>query len=446
MSSMPYVSSNLSEPVKTDGKRTVHADDAESAILKRYLRDVRGLSLLSHERERVLAKQIQESRGEWRCLLLDHLVHVPLLLAWWPRIRRGGLPLTTLCRPGTTPTPDEFKSTLQGLYSLACQMRRVAQPQDTPQLQTVPALRATMRTLLQDWDWQLTFLQQAWRRFDRAMTLATTTQQSRRAMSYGATLGYGLAELCSLWRDLSHLSSLAEQAKQEMVLRNLRLVISVAYKLRYTGLPLSDLIQEGNIGLMRAVDGFDYRRNLKFSTYAVWWIRQAIHRARASQALVRVPEYLHENAQRVRQAHDTFVTTHGRAPTAQELAQRVDIPLERVKWSLENTPEPISIDSPLPGQDRTLRHVLPDTNTPSSDEVLVQRHRRHHIQRALACLTPREAAIICRYFGLDDQPAETFGQIGHDFHLSRERVRQIAIEALDKLKHHEAMRLASLEQ
>lgn len=196
---------------------------------------------------------------------------------------------------------------------------------------------------------------------------------------------------------------------------------------------------------MRAVDSFDYRRNLKFSTYVVWWIRQAIHRARASQSLVRVPEYLHENARRVRQAYDTFVTTHGHAPTAQEIAQRVDIPLERVQWSLENAPEPISIDSPLPGQDRALRHVLPDTHTPNSDEVLVQRHLHRHTQRALACLTPREAAIICRHFGLGDRPTETFEQIGRDLHLSRERVRQIATEALDKLKRHEAMRLASLE-
>ncbi len=227
---------------------------------------------------------------------------------------------------------------------------------------------------------------------------------------------------------------------------NLRLVVRVAGKFRYTGLPLSDLIQEGNMGLIRAVDGFDYRRNLKFSTYAVWWIRQAITRGRVAQSLLRLPEYLHEHAQRVRQAHDSFIAMHGRAPTAQEIAQRVDIPLARVQWSLDHTPEPISIDSPLPGQDRTLRHVLPDTHTPSSDEVLVQRDLRRHIQRALTCLTPREAAIICRYFGLGDLPAETLGQIGRDFHISRERVRQIVNEALDKLRRHEAIRLASLEQ
>jgi RNA polymerase primary sigma factor len=231
-----------------------------------------------------------------------------------------------------------------------------------------------------------------------------------------------------------------------MVIRNLRLVVSVACKFRYTGLPLSDLIQEGNIGLMRAVDGFDYRRNLKFSTYAIWWIRQAIHRARAAQSLMRLPEYLHENSQRVRQVHDSFMATHGRAPTAQEIAQRVDIPLERVKWSLENTPEPLSIDSPLPGQERALSTLLPDTRIPNSDELLVQHNLRRHTRRALACLTPREAAIICRRFGLDDRPAETLEQISRDLRISRERVRQIATEALDKLKRHEAMLLASLEQ
>ena len=416
---MPPVASNVSEFVQTNGKQAVHADDNDSAVLKRYLRDVRRFTLLSREHERTLGKQIQEGRNQWRHLLLEHLLQVPLLLAWWPRLRRGTLPLTTVCRPGTTPAAEEFKTTLPGLHNLSCQMRGVMQQQDVPQLQAVPALRATMRALMHDWDWQLEFLQQTWRRFDTAMRLATNAQQSRRATCYAVTLGYSVEELYPLWIDLSHLHTLVEQAKQEMVICNLRLVVSVACKFRYTGLPLSDLIQEGNIGLMRAVDGFDYRRNLKFSTYAVWWIRQA---------------------------HDTFVATHGRAPTAQEIAQRVDIPLERVKWSLENTPEPISIDSPLPGQERALSQLLPDTRTPSSDEMLVQHNLRRHTQRALACLTPREAAIIGRRFGLDDRPAETLEQISRDLRISRERVRQIATEALDKLKRHEAMLLASLEQ
>lgn len=443
---MPSEASPAPESLHTHGLRAAPADDSASAVLDLYLRDVRRFPLLSHAREQALGEHIQASRQQWRPLLLEHLVHVPLVLAWWPRLRRGALPLTAVCHPGPPPTADAFQTALQGLHSLAGQMHRVVQQQDTPPPQTVPALRVTMRALLQDWDWDLAFLQQAWRRFDRAMTLATTTRQSRRALAYVATLGYSLAELCPLWRDLRDVYSLAEQAKQELVLHNLRLVVHVAGMFRSTGVPLSDLIQDGNMGLMRAVDNFDYQRNLKFSTYAVWWIRQAIHRGKALQALVRVPEYLHKEMQRVRRAYDAFVSTHGQAPTAQDLAQRLGLPLERVQWVLAHTLEPISIDSPLPGQDRTLQQVLPDTHTPGSEAVLDQRTLRRHLQQALTCLTPRETTVICRYFGLEDRPAETLAQIGRDCHLSRERVRQIVQEALAKLKCHEAMRLASLEQ
>jgi RNA polymerase sigma factor (sigma-70 family) len=442
---MPSEASPALESLQTHGPRAAPADDSASAALDLYLHDVRRFPLLSHAREQALGQHIQASRQRWQHLLLEHLVHVPLVLAWWPRLRRGALPLTTVCHAGLPPTADAWHTALQGLHSLVGQMRRVVQQQDTPP-QTVLALRASMRALFQDWEWHLAFLQQAWRRFDRAMTLATTTRQSRRALAYVATLGYSLAELGALWRDLSDCSSLAEQATQELVLHNLRLVVRVATMFRSTGVPLSDLIQDGNLGLMRAVDSFDYRRNLKFSTYAVWWIRQAIRRGSAAHALVRVPEYLHKELHRVHRASDVFVTTHGQAPTAQDLAQRLGIPLERVQWCLEYTPEPLSLDSPLPGQDRTWQQVLPETHTPGSEAVLDQGTLRRHLQQALACLTPRETTIICRYFGLDDRPAETFAQIGRDCHLSRERVRQIVQEALAKLKRHEAMRLVSLER
>jgi RNA polymerase primary sigma factor len=303
-----------------------------------------------------------------------------------------------------------------------------------------------MRTLLHDIDWQPKYLEQAWQRFDTAMAMATTAQHPRHATRYVLTLGYSLGELLPLWRDLAHLATQMEQAKQEMVTRNLRLVVSVACKFRYTGMPLSDLIQEGTIGLMRAVDGFDYRRNLKFSTYAIWWIRQAIHRAGHSHTLLRLPEYLRESSRRLREAQEVYVAEHGRVPTSQEIAQRFDIPLERVERSLKNSPEPISIDNPLPGQERSLKDLLPDTRLPASHEMLIQHKLRWHTQRALECLSPREADIISRRFGLDDRPAETLEQIGRDLHISRERVRQIAMEALDKLKRHEAIFLAALEQ
>jgi RNA polymerase primary sigma factor len=211
-------------------------------------------------------------------------------------------------------------------------------------------------------------------------------------------------------------------------------------------MPLSDLIQDGNIGLMRAVDNFDYRRDLKFSTYAVWWIRQAIHRAASSQSLMRLPEYCRDNVRRVHQVLDAFIVEHGRNPTPQEIAQRTDSPLERVAWSLEHTPEQISIDNPPPGKQWPLRELLPDTRLTSSHEVLVQHAIQRYTQDALACLTPREAAVISRRFGLGERPVETLEQIGRDLHISRERVRQITTTALDKLKQHKAMLQACLEQ
>jgi RNA polymerase primary sigma factor len=237
-----------------------------------------------------------------------------------------------------------------------------------------------------------------------------------------------------------------EQAKQEMVNHNLRLVISVVYKFRYSGMPLSDLIQDGNIGLMRAVDNFDYRRDLKFSTYAIWWIRQAIHRASSAQSLMRLPEYCRDNVRRVHQILDAFIVEHGRTPTPQEIAQRTDISLERIAWSLEHTPEQISIDNPPPGKQWPLRELLPDTRLSGSHEVLIQHTLQRYTQAALTCLTPREAAVISRRFGLGDRPVETLEQIGRDLHISRERVRQITTTALEKLKQHKAMLQACLEQ
>ena len=441
---MPTVSSPRSRRMKTDKKQPARIDGNE--CLERYLRDVRHYSVLSRASERALAKQIMESRTQWQEQLLEHLLHMPLLLAWRPRICQGTVRLTSLCRQGATPTITEFKATLQRLRALRDEMRHMLQEQHIPQAHTVAPLQATMRELLQGLDWHPEFLHQAWRKFHTAMTRATVAGQCRRAACYVAPLGYSMEALCLLWHDLCRVYTVMEQAKQEMVNHNLRLVISVVYKFRYTGIPLSDLIQDGNIGLMRAVDNFDYRRDLKFSTYAIWWIRQAIHRAGSLQSLMRLPEYCRDNMRRVHQVLDAFIVEHGRTPTPQEIAQRTDIPLERVAWSLEHTPEQISIDNPLPGKQWPLRELLPDTRLTSSHEALVQHTRQRYTQDALACLAPREAAVISRRFGLGDRPVETLEQIGRDLHISRERVRQITTTALDKLKQHKAMLQACLEQ
>jgi RNA polymerase sigma factor (sigma-70 family) len=441
---MPTVLSPRSGRMKTDKKQPARIDGDE--CLERYLRDVRRYNVLSRASERALAKQLLESRMQWQEQLLEHLLHIPLLLAWRPRIHQGTVRLTSLCRQGATPTITEFKAMLQRLSTLRYEMRHIVQGQDIPPAHGVAPLQATMRKVLQGLDWHPEFLHRAWHKFHTAMTHATIAGQYRRATCYGAMLGYSMETLHLLWQDLCLLYTVMEQAKQEMVNHNLRLVISVVYKFRYTGMPLSDLIQDGNIGLMRAVDNFDYRRDLKFSTYAVWWIRQAIHRAASSQSLMRLPEYCRDNVRRVHQVLDAFIVEHGRNPTPQEIAQRTDISLERVAWSLEHTPEQISIDNPPPGKQWPLRELLPDTRLTSSHEVLVQHAIQRYTQDALACLTPREATVISRRFGLGERPVETLEQIGRDLHISRERVRQITTTALDKLKQHKAMLQACLEQ
>jgi RNA polymerase primary sigma factor len=324
-------------------------------------------------------------------------------------------------------------------------MRRVVQGQDAQRAHTIAMLQANMRALLHDLDWQPEFLQQAWHKFHNAMTRATAGQP-RHAACYVMALGHSMEDLGGLWHDLCRVYAVMEQAKQEMVNCNLRLVISVVYKFRYTGMPLSDLIQDGNIGLMRAVDNFDYRRDLKFSTYAIWWIRQAVHRASSAQSLMRLPEYCRDNVRRVHQILDAFIVEHGRTPTPQEIAQRTDISLDRIAWSLEHAPEQLSIDNPLPGKQWSLRELLPDPRGDSSHEVLIQHTLQRYTQAALDCLTPREAAVISRRFGLGDRPVETLEQIGRDLRISRERVRQITSTALEKLKQHKAMLQACLEQ
>jgi RNA polymerase sigma factor (sigma-70 family) len=409
--------------------------------MAQYFRDVRRYALLSHAREIELAQHIQEGSRHWQHQLTERLLHIPLLLAWRSRLRRRIMPVSGICAGDVLPSLEEVLACLDALQRLRCEMRRLtrwdaARPPCTDLASQVQALRTDMRALLATWSWQPTFLYQAWSRFHAAMATASPTRQYRQARRYLSTLGYSVEDLQTTWRTLSHVQGGVERAKQEMITRNLRLVISVAREFSHTGLPLTDLIQEGNIGLMRAVEKFDYRRNLKFSTYAIWWIKQAMRRAIFEQvALIRIPEYMHDSVRRVNRSQQCLAGELGRAPSVHEIAQHLDMPVGRVARSLELVREPVSLDRPLADEaSQTLGDMLADPQAHSSQEVLAQQALITHTHRALEDLSPREAEVIRRRYGLHGKAGETLRQIGEDLHLSHERIRQIEAEALSKLR------------
>ena len=228
----------------------------------------------------------------------------------------------------------------------------------------------------------------------------------------------------------------AEQAKADLVLANLRLVLSFASRMLGRGLLLHDLIQEGNLGLMRAAEKFDHRRGHRFSTYASWWVKQQMARAIADQAkTIRLPVHLDESRKKVRQVRTAFAQEHGHEPSEAELRERSGLSPEKLRTIERLTPEPLSLQSPA-GADREaeLGDFTADRTTPAPDEAIAEARMRRATRALLDGLTPREQDILRKRFGLDDTPEHTLAEIGVSMSLSRERIRQIEAEALRKLR------------
>jgi RNA polymerase primary sigma factor len=239
-----------------------------------------------------------------------------------------------------------------------------------------------------------------------------------------------------LWR-IRRGSYAAQRAKQELIRSNLRLVVSIAKKYTNRGLQFLDLIQEGNIGLMKAVDKFEYQRGYKFSTYATWWIRQAITRAIADQArTIRIPVHMIETINKLIRTSRYLVQELGRDPTPEEIAERMDYPLEKVKKVLKIAKEPISLETPIGDEeDSSLGDFIEDKKAVAPAEEVVNTKLGEQIASVLADLTPREEQVLRKRFGIGEKSDHTLEEVGKLFNVTRERIRQIEAKALRKLRH-----------
>ena len=250
-------------------------------------------------------------------------------------------------------------------------------------------------------------------------------------------LSLTLPEIKEINRAMAYGEAKARKAKKEMVEANLRLVISIAKKYTNRGLQFLDLIQEGNIGLMKAVDKFEYRRGYKFSTYATWWIRQAITRSIADQArTIRIPVHMIETINKLNRISRQMLQQFGREPTPEELAKEMEMPEDKIRKVLKIAKEPISMETPIgDDEDSHLGDFIEDQNIESPAETATNMGLIESVRDVLGGLTPREAKVLRMRFGIDMNTDHTLEEVGKQFDVTRERIRQIEAKALRKLRH-----------
>jgi RNA polymerase primary sigma factor len=414
-----------------------------------YLKEIGKVPLLTAEQEVAIGRRIEVGQIALRRALGGIPMVVLKLLDLVDRVRRDEMPPDDLILlpEGGELDPDEMKPIL----ATFARVRRLSR--ETERLEAAIADKRrgkTTRANYQNWMAKNQATVQGLVEnmplkpvlLDELVAHIRRTAQAMRDLPRGKVLreleqraGIPRRALLVSLREIETHDRIVRQAKKELMEANLRLVVSVAKRYLGSELSLLDLVQEGNIGLMKAVDRFQYRRGFKFSTYATWWIRQAITRAIADHSrTIRIPVHMVETLNRISRVNRSLVNELGREPTPEELAQRTGVPAKKVRLILESSRKPLSLETPI-GEDSELGDFLEDKGAESPNETLITQDLTTQVERALSTLSPKEKEILRLRFGIGEEGEHTLEEVGKRFAVTRERIRQIETKALRKLRH-----------